>query len=88
MVCSVNVLHNGHVDCTFMQKCLREIRYYSAKFNFRIRVVYLRGEDNRISDSLSRWHLSQSYRDELFKATENLQLTEMIVSNFEINDYW
>ena len=85
---SVNVLCNGCVNCTFMQKCLREIRYHSAKFNFRIRAVYLRGEDNRISDSLSRWHLSQSYRDEFFKATKNLQLTETIVFNFELNEYW
>ena len=45
---SVKVLCNGHVNCTFMQI------YHSAKFNFRIRAVYLCGEDNRISDSSSR----------------------------------
>ena len=71
-----------------MQKCLRQIRYHSAKFNFRIRVVYLCGEENRISDSLSRWHLSQSYREEFFKATKNLNLSETIVLNFTVNDYW
>ena len=82
---SVNILCNGCVNCTFMQKCLREIRYHSANFNFRIRAVYLHGEDNRISNSLSRWHLSESCRDEFRKATKNLNLSEMIVSNFAVN---
>ena len=51
---SVQVLHHGCVNCTFMKRCLREMRFHSAKFNFRIRAVYLKGINNRISDSLSR----------------------------------
>ena len=85
---SVQVLHHGHVDCTFMQKCLREIRFHSAKLNFRIRAVHLKEVDNRISDCLSRWHLSQSYVDSFYKAMENLNLTETVASNFEIANYW
>ena len=85
---SVNVLHSCRVNCTFMQKCFREIRYHSAKFNFTIRAVYLYGEENKISDSLSRWYLLQSYREEIFKATKNLNLSETIVLNFTVNDYW
>ena len=85
---SVQVLHHGRVNCTFMEQCLREIRYHSAKFNFRIRAVHLKGVDNRISDCLSRWHLSQSYIDAFYKATKSLNLTETIVSNFEISDLW
>ena len=84
----VQVLCHGHVDCTFMQQCLREIRYHSAKFNFRIRAVHLKGVDNRISDCLSRWHLSQWYIDSFYEATEKLNLTETVVSNFEIAKYW
>ena len=85
---SVQVLCHGHVDCTFMQRCLREIRFHSAKFNFRIRAVHLKGVDNRISDCLSRWHLSQLYIDSFYEATQSLNLTEAVVSNFEIADYW
>ena len=70
---SVQVLHHGRLDCTFMQWCLREIRYHSAKFNFRIRAVHLKGVDNRISDCLSRWHLSQSYSDTFYEATKSLK---------------
>ena len=81
---SVQVLRTGRVNCTFMQKCLREIRFHSAKFNFRIRAVHLPGEQNRISDSLSRWHLSNTFK----KATKSYKLTETVVSNFKIADYW
>ena len=48
----------------------------------------MHGEQNRISDSLSRWHLSQSYADIFKEATVNCNLTETIVSNFEIAEYW
>ena len=71
-----------------MQKCLREIRFHSAKFNFRVRVVHLPGDQNRISDSLSRWHLSDSYKKEFEKATKGHKLSETVVSNFTIADYW
>ena len=77
---SVQVLRTGKVDCTFMQKCLREIRFHSAKFNFRLRPVHLPGDQNRISDSLSRWIF--------LKVTKGLDLTETIISNFKIADYW
>ena len=56
---SVQVLDSGCTDCTFVQSCLREIRFYSTKINFRIRAEHLPGEQNRISDCLSRWHLAK-----------------------------
>ena len=85
---SLQVLCHRCVECTLMQKCLREIRYHSAKFNFRIRAVYFKGVQNRISDSLSRWYLSQSHIDIFTKSTKDLSLPKRIISNFEVADYW
>ena len=36
---TVQALQSGRINCPFMQKCLREIRFYSAKLNFRVRAV-------------------------------------------------
>ena len=85
---TVQVLQSGKVSCPFMQKCLREIRFHSAKFNFRVRAVYLNTSDNRLADCLSRWHLASNYSKTFLDLTKNLNLTETIVSNFEIDEIW
>ena len=85
---TVDILKSGRANCPFMQCCLREIRYHSAKFNFRVQAVYLRGCDNRLSDALSRWHLDPTYRDIFLKETEGRNLTESIVTDFELREYW
>ena len=43
---SVQVLHTGRVDCTFMQKCLREIRFHSASLILELEQFTCQG--NRI----------------------------------------
>ena len=60
---TVDILKSGRASCPFMQFCLREIRFHSAQFNFRVRAVHLRGVDNHLSDALSRWHLHPSFQD-------------------------
>ena len=85
---TVQVLQSGKVSCPFMQKCLREIRFHSAKFNFRVRAVYLNTSDNRLADCLSRWYLASNYSKTFLDLTKNLKLTETIVSNFEIDEIW
>ena len=85
---TVQVLQSGRVSCPFMQKCLREIRFHSAKFNFRVRAVYLNTSDNRVADCLSRWHLSSNYSKTFIDLTQNLKLTETSVKDFAIREFW
>ena len=85
---TVDILKSGRASCPFMQSCLREIRFHSAQFNFRVRAVPLRGVDNRLSDALSRWHLHPSFRDIFLQEMKNMHLTETIVKDFRLRDYW
>ena len=85
---TVDILKSGRASCPFMQSCLREIRYYSAQFNFRIRAVHLSGVDNRLSDALSRWHLHPSYEQIFLRETEGKGFQETTVLDFELRDYW
>ena len=85
---TVTALQSGRVSCPFMQKCLREIRFHSAKLNFRVRAVYLTSADNRLADSLSRWHLSPKYKNIFLQENKQLRLTETVVSDFEIKEFW
>ena len=85
---TVDILKSGRASCPFMQSCLIEIRYYSAQFKFRIRAVHLSGVDNRLSDTLSRWHLHPSYEQIFLRETEGKGLQETTVLDFELRDYW
>ena len=85
---TIIALQSGRVSCPFMQKCLREIRFHSAKLNFRVRAVYLASADNCLADSLSRWHLSPKYKDIFMQENKRLRLKEAVVSNFEIKELW
>ena len=71
---TVQVLQSGKVSCPFMQKCLREIRFHSAKFNFRVRAVYLNTSDNTLADCLSRWHLASNYSKNIFRSNKESKL--------------
>ena len=50
---TVDIPKSGRANCPFMQCCLREIWYHSAKFNFRVQAMHLIGSNNRLSDALS-----------------------------------
>ena len=80
----VTALQSGRINCTFMQDCLREIRFHLAKYNFRIRAVYLSSSDIRLADDLSRWHIRPKYKIDFLENTKHLSLSETVISNFEI----
>ena len=42
---------------TIIQKCLRTIHQFTAWFSFKVKQVFLQGEKNRISDTLSLWFI-------------------------------
>ena len=59
----VDVINSSKTKDTFMATCLRELWLVVSKNEFELRAVHLPGEDNRIADWLSRWHLGQKYQD-------------------------
>ena len=75
---SVQVINSGASRDSFMQKCLRELCYIEAIFQFDIRAKHIVGEDNRIADYLSRWHSHQRFQD-LFKSSVNLSKYEEVI---------
>ena len=53
----------------FHQSCLRETSFIAVRNDFVIKTQHTRGEDNRIADILSRWHL---YKNSEVLLRENL----------------
>ena len=45
---------SGKTRDPFLNFCLREIWFITAKFNIEHRVTHIRGRDNGIADALSR----------------------------------
>ena len=46
-----------------MATCLRELWLVASTFEFELRAVHLPGEENRVADWLSRWHLGEKYQN-------------------------
>ena len=56
---SVEVVNAGRVNNHFLQACLCEICFLTARNNAVIKLVHISSETNRISDCLSRWNDEQ-----------------------------
>ena len=63
---SVRLINRGISRDKFHQSCLREICFTAAVNNFSIKSQHTRGQDNRVADILSRWHLHKT-SEQLFK---------------------
>ena len=87
---SVQVLNSGRCKNAFMQKCLREIAYHSARFSCQVRAKWIQGVSNRYADALSRWHLSPEYVKEFHACTEGRQTSEVFIFDglFEFSHDW
>ena len=53
---SVDIVNKGITKNSFSQACMREIIYLTAKCNAVLKLVFREGQNNRISDGLSRFH--------------------------------
>ena len=85
---TVSVLQSGKSSCSFMQNCLREIRFWSAKNKFRLRAVHIDGVSNRIADALSRWHLSDNFKSVFLAETADKNLTETVILDTDLRSFW
>ena len=65
-------------DCV-MQACLRFLHKVMALESFELKAVYLASEENRIADSLSRYHLHDKYRSTFREFVEGKSMKRTIV---------
>lgn len=72
---SVSVLNSGKARSRFMQSFLREVCFYAAIGEFEVR-GHVAGEQNRIPDHLSRWHLDDKHGRQFFHLTEDIEVME------------
>lgn len=50
----------------FMQRCLRQLWFTAAVFDFEVRALHVPGRHNQFADYLSRWHSDPSARDSFY----------------------
>ena len=71
----VDVINHSKTKDPFMATCLRELWLVVSEHEFELRAVHLPGEEKRVADRLSRWHLDDKYRNafESFSSGSNYQ---------------
>ena len=69
---TVQVINSGKTRDGFMQKCLRELYYITAKYQCVVRVEHLPGAQNRLPDLLPRWCLNPGALSEFRRLTEHM----------------
>ena len=74
------VISSGRARCELLQSGLREIAFLTATLEFEIKTVHLDSKSNRISDFLSRYHLSPSYETQFMQLTSQYNLNEYNIS--------
>ena len=66
-----------------MQTCIRQLHKIIGWFSVEIKTVHVKGDNNRISDCLSRWNQGEKYRREFKEQTALLDLKEITIEEKE-----
>ena len=77
----VNVINSSRTRDPFMATCLRELWLVAANNEFELRAVHIPGEDNRVADWLSRWHLGEKYQNAFNNFIVGSNYEEIVVYN-------
>ena len=77
----VEVINSSKTRDAFMATCLRELWLVVAKNKFELRAIHLPGEENRVADWLSRWHLDSKYQDLFKNFSTNSSCNEVLISD-------
>lgn len=64
---AVTVISSNASKDPFMQRCLRQLWFTSALFDFEVRALHVPGKHNQFADCLSRWHSDPSARDSFYR---------------------
>ena len=59
---AVTVMSSNSSKDPFMQRCLRQLWFTAAIFDFEVRALHVPGRHNQLADCLSRWHSDPSAR--------------------------
>ena len=76
---AVVAINTGKTRDTFVGSCVRQLWLETSLYGFQLKAVHLPGVENRLADSLSRWHLSPYYAALFLQATDGLNLSEKII---------
>ena len=60
---AVAVINSTTSKDPFMQRCLRQLWFTTALFDFEARAPHVPGKHNQFADCVSRWHSDPSARD-------------------------
>ena len=64
---AVTVINSTRSKDPFMQRCLRQLWFTAALFDFEVRALHVPGKHNQFADCLSRWHSDASARDTYYR---------------------
>ena len=64
---AVAVINSTTSKDPFMQRCLRQLWFTTALFDFEVRAPHVPGKHNQFADCLSRWHSDASARDGFYR---------------------
>lgn len=84
---SVTVINSGSTKDSFMQNCLRELCFVKATHEFEVRAKHIAGEENRLADYLSRWHIHSRFRDTFLSLVDIKTYEEVLVILFTELDF-
>ena len=84
------VLNTGKSRSEDFQNGLREVCFLSALHECEIRTSYLTSRENRLADSLSRWHLGTKYQEDFKSITGLFDTYECSVADdlFQFVNNW
>ncbi len=87
---SVTFMNPRRSKYPFLQDCLRELAYISARHQVEIRVVRIPGVTNRIPNALSRWELDPRYKKEFWQLVGSGSVFEQFVYEglFQFSHNW
>ena len=84
----VDVINSSKTKDPFMATCLRELWLVVSTFEYELRAVHLPGEENRVADWLSRWHLGEKYQTSFHEFIVDSPHEEILISEnvFKFSD--
>jgi hypothetical protein len=82
---SVTVVNSGSTKDSFMQNCLRELCFVKATHEFEVRAKHIAGEENRLADYLSRWHIHSRFRDTFLSLVDLKTYEEVSFQSSDVN---
>ena len=77
----VEVINSSKTKDEFMATCLRELWLVVAQNEFELQAVHLPGEENRVADWLSRWHIDHKYPELFYQFAAQSVYQEIIISS-------